>query len=245
MKRLFVILFLGIALTGCATTQPIQQEKLDSISRVSAVSLMGNELNLIFGGITILTKKWLKSDATNWHIDDFVQEAIRKAIVAEGRHRYVDIDLDTDTMMKVYVSREVDPCSAPKYDFSLIRDKIRHIRSEYGIDMLIFVLESGPPCFDWQGPLVVGYGVYQETIFGLQHTETHASSRVIALDASNLEELSSHLVASFESIDNRYQKSGFESLTPEEKRLMEHSIKVQLWGNIVTALKDMGLIMQQ
>lgn len=248
MKRLLSMnLFLAILLAGCATTHPIKPEKLSSISRVSAVSLLGNELHVTFSGTTIFTNKWLKTDVTNWHIDDFVQEAIEKTIVADGRFSYVDISPDTDTMMKVYGSKEVSPCCARDYDLSLIRDEIQRISSEYGIDTLILVLESDlqDATGNWEATQRAGYGLYQETFLGLKQTFTHIYIRVIVVDTSNLQELSSNLRAGGETIDNRYWKSAFETLAPEEKQFIERSIKVQLWENLITALKKMRLIEQE
>jgi len=207
---------------------------------------LGNELRVNFTGTTIFTSERTKSDVTSWHIDKFIQQEFNKIIVQDGQYSHVDIAHDVaDSMMNIYSAKQTDCCSR-KYDLSRVRKEIENIRSQYGIDTLIVILES-----DYQGQLgartanLVGYGLYRATFLGLNETATFAYARVIAIDTASLEELGSASITTSQFIDQGYWQSGFDNLEPQQKQFIENTIKLQLWKNLVLALQDMKLIKQK
>lgn len=69
MRHFLGIVSLLAALTGCAT-YVLEQQRLDSINRIGAVSLLGDTLNVTFAGITIFTSKAFEANVAAWEIDN-------------------------------------------------------------------------------------------------------------------------------------------------------------------------------
>jgi hypothetical protein len=190
MRHFLGIVSLLAVLTGCAT-YVLDQQRLDSLNRIGAVSLLGDTLKVTFGGITIFTNKAFEADVTAWEIDNFVEKVIGDAILADGRYSYVELDVDRGAMTKI--SRAGYWGCRGHHNASVIRDEIENLVSKYDIDTLVFVLErsvhDSSQVFGRSEPLglyhrgtaaqdfpLVGefiYGLYKTSFFGWKLAAPH------------------------------------------------------------------------
>lgn len=242
MRRLFIVLLFMVVLTGCVSLT-IKPEKLSTIKKVSVVSLLGNDLCTRYVGTTVFTNKRASSDVTKWKIDETVQQIIGEAISTDGLFTYVDINIDYDSMMKIYGSEKAG-CTKVGYEVYRIKDEIEDIRTRYDIDTLILVVEAWATSdyITGRSGLLFGYGLHQSSFLGMTDTVTHIFADVIVADTSNLETLAGSSTVSHEKIGKEYWNVDFEKLSPDKKQFIEQSIKKQLRSKLTAILKRMNLI---
>ena len=244
MKRLLLIIFVIPIIVGCAAPV-IKPEKLSSIKKVSAVSLLGDELCVNYLGTTVFTKKRFSANVENWNINEFVQQEVQNIILADGYYTYIDISVNQNTFTNIYKSREAKCIKTRDFDINLIKDEIQVIRATYNVDTLIFVLESNAPTqyyIDSRTNVLIGYGLYRSSFLGINETVSHAFVEVLVIDTGTMEKLSAINAWGFERIDNKYWNEGFDNLSSDDKKFVEYSIKKTLKSNLQTVLRKINII---
>lgn len=87
MKTRFTFFLILFLLSGCATVKPIPQEDLNTIHRIGVVSILDDNLKLRHVGTTIFNNFDEDVSVTDWEIEDWMKDAIRKKLI-EGLTKY-------------------------------------------------------------------------------------------------------------------------------------------------------------
>lgn len=246
MKKKVLIIFFAVAVSvwfaGCATLT-IQPEQLGTIQRIGVISLVGNELCTRYVGTTVFTSKRAVSDVTDWNLDENIQQIIKEAITSDSQFTYVDLNIDSNTVMKIYGSEKAG-CTKVGDDINYIKEEIADIKVRYGVDTIILVVESWATSdyITGRSGLLYGYGLHQSSFLGITDTITHIFARVIVVDTNNFETLAEGLIHKYEEVDNEYWNLDFKKIPLEKRQFIERSIKRQVQTELIRILKKMHLI---
>lgn len=80
-------------LYGCATTYSIPEEQRERIDRVGAVSLLGDDLRVLYEGtISVLEHDSDLQDTKKWSIDEYASQTLAQAVSQDSPFTYVQLD---------------------------------------------------------------------------------------------------------------------------------------------------------
>ncbi|MBI4707117.1 MAG: hypothetical protein HY761_04225 [Candidatus Omnitrophica bacterium] len=251
-----IILSLIIVLVGCfqPAYHKITPEKVASIKKVTAVSLLGDKIRKRYQGTTIFNNDLTISDVADWKIDEFLEQQVRELI----DYDYISINANHDTLMNIYTTKELYCCFSREYDFNRIKNEIEETRKDFGVDTIIFILEDhfGAPNNRPRPGFLAGYGIYQGTEM-LLFTETfiYAYAQVVVFNTDKFEVLGA---SSFvlkrgvrdpyygyggdqnEKVDNIYWNIESFGIESSERKFIENTIKGKLTQRLYNTLSRLG-----
>lgn len=242
MNRLLSICLIVLTLSGCATFK-IKPEKLSAIRNIGVVSILGNELCIDYVGTTVFTIKRNSFDAVKWGIDNYIRDVIGQAIRADGRFQYINHEIDSMSMHKVYGPKKAG-CTKTNSNIDLIKNEIQGMKDKYDIDTLILVLEywGMADYITGRTEMLFNYGVHQSRFIGITETVSHVFAHIYVIDTFSSEIMSNNYLNIHEKIDNMYFDLDLNTLSKEKKEFIENSIKNQLQKKLIERLKKIELI---
>jgi hypothetical protein len=243
MKRFIIFIVCAFLLSGC--TSSIKPDKLTSIKNISVISLLGDEFCVSYLGSTVFNKKRKSVNVSNWRIDEFTEEVVIKAILADGRYNYIKIDKNRDSLMKIYTKEKTACTHKKKNDINLIKDEIKEVERRTGIDTIILVLDHWTltDYITGRSGMLSGYGIHQLSFLGIEDIIIHLFAEIIVIDSHNFEILAKIATPpSVEKIDKTYWDPEFYNLATDKKLFIEQSLKNLLTSKITESLKKLKLI---
>jgi len=231
-------------LYGCATTYSIPEEQRERIDRVGAVSLLGDDVRVLYEGtISVLDHNSALHDTKKWSIDEYALQTLAQTVSQDSPFTYVQLDIDKGALFSIYDPLTEDVRSK-KYDLRRIKEGLRGIGTKYDLDALLIILEtdnfSRSTVGGMQVNLVAGYGISRKSFLGIPFQATHAVTRVVFIDTNTLEDVACVDILNYETIEKAAWNLDFDKLPSSKQTKIEKAIKKQLRDNLTYAIKTLS-----
>ena len=238
MRLILLAFFLVIC--GCATTKPIEANKLSQIKNVGAISLLGNTLNIVQIGPTIFNNAVKFEIVKDWNIDGFVIDQIKYQLSTNSSLTYKPIKHDVNEFTDVYKSH--NNILYADYDIDYIKDRLISIRDSFGIDTLI-LLTSARRDVTGHGIFTQGYATLNWSFLGIEVTSLFViGATITVIDLKELVILSESPITNYFGLKSGFCKENITDYSQKELMMLKKYILNSIEFGIPRSLENIGLI---
>lgn len=236
-------LFLGLMLLvmcGCATTKPIEPQKLTQIHRVGTISLLGDKINLVQVGTTVFNNVNSYNGVAEWNIDGFTVAEIQRQLAKNTSITPVPIAYQQSDFSEIYLSQLSFPYT--DYDIASVKSKLIAIGKSNGIDTLLLVLSRR---LDMTGynHYIHGYGVFSRSLLGVEVGSSFSLGLTIAVvDLQTQEILSESAFSVVKPLDRGVWKDSISKYSEAERALLKSYALDGIKSEIPVSLGKLGLL---
>lgn len=245
MKNVFWLTAIAIFLAGCASTQPLPDERRTTIKKVGVISLIGDEFRFTKVGLTLFNSDEFTKNIAAWQLDKLaVQSATGVLREAEPPIRLVALPTDHNLVNKLY--RQEGEFGS-YVNLKRIRDDLKTLLDKHPVDALI-VIHNEQVLDPIQGTAILLYGpglYYRNLPYAEPFVKPHFFFRVVVLDGKTLKPISQKLVKSVSKDFGKMQISWEDeiktNLSDKLWNKIQLDIKHMIKTNVTSALQDAGL----
>lgn len=238
----FVLTVLAaLGLYGCETL-PSKPVEAPYGSKIAAVSLLGSEIRNVRARTTIFSTKWTTSPAPEARIDTYVTSTIGELLRSRSSLKYVRVDESGTALLEGYDRSEISPCCARRFSLERVAGDLGDLRSRYGVDYLLLVVDSSGNDQFGRGLTVAGYGYMTSKFIGPKSAATNFYVELLVVDTQKQLLASMKTIKSFEKIPAMPSEEDYAGLPPEDRHRVLTSLKEQIDNVFEPALKEMKLV---
>lgn len=234
-----LIVFVLMFVSGCATTKPIEPEKIAQIRKVGAVSLLGERLNIVQVGTTVFNNVNTFEDVPGWNVDEFAVGELKTFLGNDRPYTFVPITYQQKQLSSIYKSKDRFPYA--DFDIDYIRDQLVKIKGEYEVDTLVLLLSSRRDTTG-NGHYLHGFGVFSRSLLGVEVGSTFTLGATLAvIDLNTLEILSTSPVSLVKRLERGIWKESVSRYSPEELDLLKNYLFDGIKSAVPVSLEKLGL----
>ena len=233
MKAGFKLLLILFLLVGCAGVKPIPQENLNAIHRISAISILEDNLKIRYIGPTIFNNFDEDVSVADWKIDKYVVDTLGKEISENTGMSFQSAKYDIKPLLVIYEKGNHS---------DQIKNELEAISRENELDALIFVRR------EWfQDPIlhdqnINGYGIFQRNVIFSRMSAMHIIASVTIYDTKQMTPLCKFYLIDDKQVDNSYFTKDFNKLPNEQRDEIETWMKNAIKKELIEELTKYGIL---
>jgi hypothetical protein len=236
MKYLITIFCILLLLSGCAPLK-IMPEHVEKIQRIGAISLLGNNIEMLLVGTTVFNNDHYYRDS-ELEIDKKILTLIKNHI--SPIFEYVELDYDERIFTKAFKIND-DSGFGVNLNIETIKPYLEEMSAKYNLDALIFVTRRKSA--NRNGHATVGDSIYTRYLLGSQ-VETIFSFQATysVIDLKKFKLLARSGAYCTKDIPNEYWFDKKHKIELEEIKYIQTIIKEIMPINVEIGLAGTGLI---
>jgi len=235
-----VLALIVVMICGCATTKPIEPQRLSQIHKIGAVSLLGDKLNIVQVGTTVFNNVNKYEPVPAWDIDRFAVTEIQKSLTTSETFTFLPIAYDQKDLADIYRSQDSFPYA--DFDINYVKEKLAALGKDNGIDTLLVVL-SARRDLTGNHHFMHGYGVFSRSLFGAEVGASFSLGATLAvIDVRGPEVLSVAPLFIHKPLERGIWKEHISHYAPEELALLKSYTQNAIKSEVALALVKLGLV---
>lgn len=243
--RKFAIALICIVVAGCAT-QHVGSEYSGKPQKIGIVSLAGDTFQVASERF-LVGEQIDETVSVDWKMDQFIRRIFDEQIRVNSANTYVAVPYDSAKLSRIYktspladfgsnylkaLTSEAAKDSGLFYSIDSIKDDLRAIAKESGIDLLVLVTKNFR-----RG--MMGYGTYETLQNGLPKIFILLGVRVY--DAKTMEEIGWHVIAGAQNMPKNLWPGRFADLSPYQEGEIQNLLKMLIKFELMNRMQQMGL----
>jgi hypothetical protein len=215
MRKSLIIVFsvlLVVSLGGCGPKR-IPKENLDAISKVAALSLMGDKIQFIQIGTTVFNNVEKYHLVKEWRIDDYIEGLIKSELARNQQLKISSVEFDREKMNDTY---KVATRIHGDHHISKVKEYLQEFSSSNNLDTLFLVAHEST---ELQNPrrIVGGYTLYNRSLLGAKiETQIYLTLVIEVVDLRTIKSLASQTIFIKKGIANSYWQEEIKDLTDDQ-----------------------------
>lgn len=236
-KKTLITALLSLALlAGCSGAARLPADKLARARTVGAISLLGDEMNVVQVGTTTFGNSNKKQRVAPG-IDRLAVERI-KTDLGKTLLSFVDVDYKYSDFVPIY--RAASRLPYADYDLRYAQPALAAVKDKYSIELLILIARARREA-DANNNYLTGYGIFSRAFFGME-TSTRAglAADIAVVDMSDFKILSVASITRWSDLDRTMWKD-ISDYTRDELKTVASFYRSALESEIDRALDQFGL----
>ncbi len=239
--RLRWLALAAAVLIAACTTSPIAPENKAAIrnANIGVVSLLGNQFNGIYVGVTVFGNESYVAAVPDWKIDTFVSDTLLSDLHRRG---YRASRLALGTAPVEGFSRPVTGLMQSGTDVDFKR--LLALAAEQRFTTLALVAKARANANDPHEHFMQGsYGLYERNVMGLHRSCLYSFAGISFIDVATGRFIGSSKATPCDSWDDDLPdwKSSFAQLSPAEQQTLRNALFARIGKQLLKAVRDIEL----
>lgn len=245
-----ILLVFALLLCGCAAP-PLKPnpETVKGVKRVGIISLLGEEIEAKYVGITMFGNEYYLTPAQDWALNQKTIDVASHTLKNAG-FEVVNIDYDYAGMWKKYRQSQENYFTRVSETYGndtttpIIKEDLENLRRKYSVDGFYLIVpgHEGPYCPG--GEPCIGYGNYGYGFHNRLNRSTNAyiSAKIYFIPSNMLTSVSQSLANIHVTLPLDYWRKTYSVYNDKEKRLIRYRLYDAAERAIPQAINEMGLL---
>ena len=241
-KSFYLALAASCLLFGCIQSIRLSSERVDSAKKIGIVAIADDKFILKHVGTTVFADS-INEFVSPWQFNNDIKDAIRSEL-SNSPYIIIDITYDVQDLQKKAHSRTyVLTGTYPTYDLKPIREDLKKIARDSGVDTLIVVTSHFEKDYiERTDQQLKGCGLYNRSFLGYERTYLHCVNMMSIIDGKTGELLALRPMGFYNKIENTFWKTDISLLSEEERAFIERTVRERMRDAAKSSLSRIGLI---
>jgi hypothetical protein len=266
MKRSGLVISIIFILIACGSALAGDQDKPAKIKVIGVISLSGSDLCINYRKTIInsnpkpdfstinakpksagLSMRVFNKDIKGLAIANSALTELRNLLQYDGRYVYRDISGYNDLFGKLQPAGYETCWDSKDYDIYAIRNVLGEVKRKFGVDAIIFILDSMMATMNESPDKLYAHGLYRAVMptgfFRSKHqTFAYSAIRLVVVDTATFDEIASSFGRTYRVVDDKYMNIFFDQWSVEDQRWFAESLRTLSRASVRKALRETGLI---